>query len=121
MVVVNDFQVRVLIWRVCGFRANASQPIGSRDGGERRQIFWPALSRGSLDPNLYIFQHEEVESEDQGVLGRGEEESFNTMFYDLNVPWTSNLAELQRTLAFSAERESDTFLNGGLNYIDINQ
>ena len=26
------------------------------------------------------------------------------MFYDLNVPWTPNTAELQRTLAFLAER-----------------
>lgn len=58
-------------------------------------------------------------SQEKGVLGRGEEGSFNTMFYDLNVPWTSNHAELQRTLAFSAERESDILLNGGLNFIEL--
>ncbi len=65
-----------------------------------------------LEFTFRISTSEEVESEEEGVLVRGEEVSLDAMFYDLNVPWTSNHAELQRTLAFSAERESNILLNG---------
>lgn len=31
------------------------------------------------------------------------------MFYDLNVPWTTSQAELQKTLGFLVERECLSF------------